>query len=448
MMISLNLQDSDINGKKTTTYQESSACIRAIDVLSKLFEEGKVTIFNLLKYRPCETFEMPIKYQIETNTTMHGYPMVDVCRYFTSHYVGSFSAENVKVSITPRFVAVFNYMVGYTTNLYIPISAAEYGRSTCNSAWLIAFIWKAMLNKALTKSQIPKSYIQNTKNLKHFRGRLDLHRHIHANLTNASRSFCTYPKLSIDNTINRTICYTLTLFRRKKVGHILKEFDEYSRKLESFGVTLTPVRSEEIDSIKYNRLNADYSDVMQLSKLIIQNYGAESISSNLHTEFSYFIDIAELWEAYLLKLLQRNLHNYHVFSPNTSLGDYLLENNMREIRPDIIIEREGRVLMVIDAKYKSYRRFGKKAVEGVQREDLYQMSSYLYHYGKEPESIVGVFSAPVKSEDSCLFSFSSNRLHRIGLVNLEIEEKQDNEQIRQAEKLYIEKIIDILKSIQ
>lgn len=76
------------------------------------------------------------------------------------------------------------------------------------------------------------------------------------------------------------------------------------------------------------------------------------------------------------------------------------------------------------------------------------MSSYLYHYGKEPESIVGVFSAPVKSEDSCLFSFSSNRLHRIGLVNLEIEEKQDNEQIRQAEKLYIEKIIDILKSIQ
>ena len=51
--------------------------------------------------------------------------------------------------------------------------------------------------------------------------------------------------------------------------------------------------------------------------------------------------------------------SYHIYSPNTHHGEFLLNHEMREIRPDIVIEKEGRILAIIDAKYKPYRYFGK-----------------------------------------------------------------------------------------
>ena len=62
---------------------------------------------------------------------------------------------------------------------------------------------------------------------------------------------------------------------------------------------------------------------------------------------------------------------------------------MREIRPDIIIEKNGRKAMIIDAKYKKYSTFGftSKNFQAVSRDDLYQMIAYLYHYGSNNENL-------------------------------------------------------------
>ena len=115
---------------------------------------------------------------------------------------------------------------------------------------------------------------------------------------------------------------------------------------------------------------------------------------------------------YLLKLLQNNLpKKYRVYSPNANFGAKLVEGDMREIRPDILIEENGRVVMVIDAKYKSYTIFGKTSEFGVQRDDLYQMSTYLYHYGKEDKTIVGIFTSPVACPKNDIHSYKKFFYH-------------------------------------
>ncbi len=68
-----------------------------------------------------------------------------------------------------------------------------------NSYWLIALLWKAMLNKALTNAQIPKGYESVTRNQKNYRGRLALSKHIrrYFHLTRRMRGACTsylFPK--------------------------------------------------------------------------------------------------------------------------------------------------------------------------------------------------------------------------------------------------------------
>ena len=159
------------------------------------------------------------------------------------------------------------------------------------------------------------------------------------------------------------------------------------------------------------------------------------------------IDIAELWELYLLRLLQRNLSpDYYVYSPNALSGDCLLEGGMRTIRPDILIEKDGNVILIIDAKYKYYSQVGKTGAKNgcVHRDDLYQMNTYLYHYGRG-RRIAGILTSPVKESDSALHRYANNTEHRIGVVNLNIHScGNDVGKIHEEERSYVKRILDIL----
>ena len=306
-----------------------------------------------------------------------------------------------------------------------------------------------MLNKALTTGQIPREYQTISRNQKHFRGHLAVSKHIHANICDATRFYCTYKKLSMDNTINRTIRATYKHLNMFGMNDVIGEFEEYDKRLESMGVGCAIDDIAELEKIRYTRINAVYKPLINLCKTVLSNKNAQSSSGGSRQDISYFIDIAELWEMYLLKLLQRNLPpEYLVYSPNANVGDFLLNNNMRELRPDIIIERNNKVVMIIDAKYKWYSEFGNTAKLGVSREDLYQMTTYLYHYGKQGSPIVGIFTAPIACKEKDIHTYSENSNHRIGLVNLNIEDAGDDiNKIYSLEKEYIDEISDLLKAL-
>ena len=142
-------------------------------------------------------------------------------------------------------------------------------------------------------------------------------------------------------------------------------------------------------------MNVVYKPVMEFSKAIISRHLAESLpNSQKMAETAFFVDMAELWEMFLLRVLQKKLDDdYNVYSPNLSAGAFLLEDENRAIRPDIIIEKDNRAVMIIDAKYKRYKTLGRTSKDpyAVSREDLYQMTTYLYHYGEDDQPIYGLF---------------------------------------------------------
>lgn len=452
-MISLSLNDSDyIKGfVPNKDFHETGYIIEAIENLKRQFENEEIEIISLQNYNPHIKKEVPIWYTPDSYHSQYYKPIINNCRYFTSHYIGRFSYKGVDILIEPRFGnKMFNYLVSYATNLFLPIGSSEASFSLSNNSyWLIALIWRAMLNKALTTGQIPREYQTISRNQKHFRGHLAVSKHIHANICDATRFYCTYKKLSMDNTINRTIRAT---YKRLNImlgmnKNVISEFEEYDKRLESMGVGCAIDDIAELDKIRYTRINAVYKPLINLCKTILSNKNAQSSSGGSRQDISYFIDIAELWEMYLLKLLQRNLPpEYLVYSPNAHVGDFLLNNNMRELRPDIIIERNNKVVMIIDAKYKNYSELGAISQSGIQRDDLYQMCTYLYHYGKMNDSIIGLFSSPCSQiNNNDIHSFSSNNKHRIGLVNLNAENTM--EKIHEEENNYISKIKKYLSEL-
>ena len=323
-MAILDLKDSDfINGVVLERWQEPSACMFAVDQLCRQFEDARVNIIQLGNYTKPRIPECPVNYTIESLNWIHGKQVIDRCRFFTSHYIGMAVINGVTIRIQPRIGSL--YLLKYAANIYLSESEIEYRiNSNSGNDWMLALLWRTFLNKALTEGMTPKEYKCVTENRRSFRGHMNVRKQIATNCVRQDRFYCDYKKLSFDNTINRTIRYTYALLKEKKHDAIIQEFDAYDKRLESFGVNNAEIDVHEIDRIRYNRLTAPYESVMRICMSIINNHNAE-LENGAKKSFSYFIDIAELWEMYLLKVLQRGLADeYTVYSPNTGKVVYLI----------------------------------------------------------------------------------------------------------------------------
>ena len=176
---------------------------------------------------------------------------------------------------------------------------------------------------------------------------------------------------------------------------------EHDARLASFGVGNEGVSLRDIDAISYTRHTEPYRAVMNLSKLILRGYGAGEVEGAGRGP-AYFVDVAEIWENYLLTAFQKWMPEYRFESPNElNRNDWLLES-ARCVRPDFLVyDKKGRLIAIMDAKYKKVDRIGTTSKEpgAVSREDLYQMATYLYRYGDPGKNIAGIFLTPYSENE-------------------------------------------------
>ena len=450
----LELKDSqyiESNLKSKSAY--TAFYCQAIDKLNIELKDEKIE-FLLLGGIVKEIDNNLIWYKIiSTKEVYNNYATISEATFFTSHYIGFYSTKvnntNVDIFIRPRFgEGIFNHLLSYAYGIYLPKGTSSTNNEKSNNLWLIAIMWKATLQKAMTKSQIPKEYQKIEKNLSTFKGQLNISKHIKHNLFDKSKFYCSYRKLTMNTTINQTIRYVYKLLEKKGFGNLLKDIAEYDQMLQSFGVESKNIHQDNIQNIRYSRLNIYYKKVMELSSLILKSQSKSSDSrSNNNDSFSYFLDIAELWENYLLKVLQRNLPEYNIYSPNDEGGEYLFEK-ARQIIPDIIIKKDDKVIAILDAKYKSYTKVGKFSnsithPNNVSRDDLYQMSTYLYHYADRDSKVLGLFISPVQGEE--IKNLQNNKNHHIGVLGLDIKQFEDSKEfklddINEEEQKFINKL--------
>ena len=222
-----------------------------------------------------------------------------------SHYIGSYATRInsgiVALEIKPRWGEnIVGYLLQYTTGIYLPPDAISGLQQQLSVAeWILALLWRSLFNQALRRFHIPKEYRTKLTNDRVFKGRLDVLRQITENFADQSRFCCIHRPLTIDTTINQTIRRVFSLLTRNRAGAMLSNgFESYDEMLAGFGVKLRDVHPEEIDRIRYTSMSYGYQPLMQVGKAIIRQFGASR--SDLPTgEFSFFIDISEIWEATL-----------------------------------------------------------------------------------------------------------------------------------------------------
>lgn len=177
----------------------------------------------------------------------------------------------------------------------------------------------------------------------------------------------------------------------------------------------TPFTLSEYDyqHIRYNNIYLSWKPLVDFSWSVIQErqFGYRAAESQTQC---IFIDMAEIWEAFLRKKLGEGFSDsgWRVLSiEECTFEIYSAQFYRRDIIPDIILEKDGQ-FMVFDAKYKHMRGIRSSLKDSdLDRTDLFQIHTYIQyvqHY--MGEVVVGGLLYPISAQEVNPSSWHSNSL--------------------------------------
>ncbi|MBF0121652.1 MAG: hypothetical protein HQK79_22705 [Desulfobacterales bacterium] len=397
----------------------------------------------------------PLDSAIEWRTVSTGKDKNDEYISFNvSHYIGTLKLDigtenNVIFNIKPRFgEEVLGLLLEHAFSIYLPKDfSANVDSNTQTTHWLLPLLWRTRLSEAMAKFHIPREYQQREGNLPTLKGRLLIGQHLRHNIVNQHLFYCSYYKYEYDNLINRAIRYSYRLLMEKEgMGNMIAEYEEFDNRLASFGVLDTVEKPEEIEKIRYTRMTEGYQPLMRLCQQIISRQKSGVGGENESIDSGFLVDISEIWENYILKVLEKYLpqEGYNIVCPNHEDEEtWLLEGSRREIRPDFLIYSNGECVAILDAKYKYKDKIGYTSKEdgAISKEDIYAMNTYALHYHKPGQKMLCLFVTPeemptyktenefnglekIKVDGPHEYSHSNDL--KLGVIRMPLPKKNDN----------------------
>lgn len=317
------------------------------------------------------------------------------------HYVGFISKGNTCVQILPKIyeksgisndeeikesMAVLYKMIRYSSFNKV-LQLPEKIDSKLLEQDLLEIFIEIFADKVFRtySSRMYREYIEIDENSSFIRGKIKVPETIRENLIRKDKHFISYQSFEQDNVINNVvktvILRLLAVSKSKEIRAKLKKallFLEDARKID--------LSLNLLNSVRFTRLNKDFKTVYEMARMFFlnlqpQNYeGEESV-------FSFLVPVNELFEQYLYKLFQENgkyqvrYQNKHRFAYFDS-GDSLMM-----VRPDIILEKDGKTAIVVDAKYKN-PGYENGAYKNINSSDLYQVYAYSRIYGVDKVALI------------------------------------------------------------
>jgi 5-methylcytosine-specific restriction enzyme subunit McrC len=155
----------------------------------------------------------------------------------------------------------------------------------------------------------------------------------------------------------------------------------------------------ELERVRYTPITARFAPLAKLSRQIANRRGLAADAAPTGECQGILLDVAELWELYVLAVLRRAADGLGVrhgtgelAAPGFLLRSEVDGETLGDLRPDALVTDNGRTVCVVDAKYKQLHPTAFSTT-GPQREDLYQLAAYLARFGREPGTL-GVLAYP------------------------------------------------------
>lgn len=321
-------------------------------------------------------------------------------QWFANRYIGEcefvYNQQTYVLRITPRFgdqllLKLFEYI--YATKLPPSYHSLAKNEGFDIHKLLISIMWISVLRKALRHGLLKenrKIKEEGTTIRGKFLVRESL---INVNVNNTLGY--KYTVKDVNNIPNQILYKAYQILKRDYFlsdNLLSNSIKSDLNKLGSLVNTRQSIKLSDYKKIRLNSMFKGYRAMLDLSWEIINAKDLNIENSNSLGK-SFFLDMAELWELFVLKVISKNLipEGWNILSNEHEI--YKNTFYRRKLIPDIVMEKKDKIL-VIDAKYKRM----KFIKEDVDRTDIFQIHTYSYFFDDLSKSVYSALVYPLERE--------------------------------------------------
>lgn len=308
--------------------------------------------------------------------------------WWAGRYVGSISFEGHSLIIEPRFgLATLRSWLFEATSVVLTDAPGKLREDESFIAQLLASVWAHGFVEA-ARHGLPALRREVATKGATVRGRLDVPASLRLIAAGGGQVVSIRSERSLDHAASDAIVAAYEVLRRWLGVPDEKWLPTRAKELLPHLMAVTGARPRvptkaELDRIRYTPITAGFAPIAELSRQIANRRGlAADIDASGETK-GVLLDVAELWEMYVLSVLRKAAAPLTVThgTRDKSTTKKLLHSDisgqfMGTLIPDAILLSGSVIRGVIDAKYKSLHP-SASSPNGPQRDDLYQMASYL-----------------------------------------------------------------------
>jgi 5-methylcytosine-specific restriction enzyme subunit McrC len=291
----------------------------------------------------------------------------------TNHHVGVVALpEGRMVEIQPKvgepnLVTLLRYANGVEPTHLSRETELERGTNFVDT---VAMLYLEELEEVLSQG-LRREYVEVEASEEYLRGRLNVQRQLAGGIAKTDFE-CDYDEFTYDTTLNQTVLSVANILAS------LADNPEISGKLREHvsrlrrRVTLREVSVEEAERLELTRLNEYYERVLYLAKLVLKSIFIEDITVGAGASYSLLIGMNDVFEKLVERTVRESLKDRDGWTVEGQAStDNLLSGEPKiRMRPDFVVRKEGKPVLVGDAKWKTH----------VSNNDVYQVVAYQTAY--------------------------------------------------------------------
>lgn len=327
--------------------------------------------------------------------------------WWAGRYVGSLSFEGHSLTIEPRFgLATLRNWLFEGTSVVLTDAPGKLREDESFIAQLLASVWAHGFVEA-ARHGLPALRRDVATKGPTIRGRLDVPASLRLIATGGGEVVSIRSERSLDHAASDAIVAAYEVLRRWLGVPDEQWMPARAKDLIPHLMSVTGTRPRvptkaELDRIRYTPITAGFAPIAELSRQIANRRGLTADVDASGETKGVLLDVAELWEMYVLTVLRKAAAPLTVShgTREKAASKKLLHSDVTgqglgTLIPDAILHARGHVQGVLDAKYKSLHP-SASAPNGPQREDLYQMAAYLNRFIPEGSRVSwGVLAYPM-----------------------------------------------------
>lgn len=232
--------------------------------------------------------------------------------------------------------------------------------------------------RQLVKHGIKSAYVQQEDNLKFYKGKLLVSKHIKQNMAHGERFYVSYDEFHPNRPENKLV--KATLLKLQKLTSSAENTKEIRQLLTAFELVESSVNyQKDFSKVYLDRNTKDYKMLMQWSKIFLMNKSFTTFSGKEHSRALLF-PMESVYESYVALNIRKIMSSAGWNVSTQDKGSYLFMEPRKQfaLRPDIVMERKERVV-ILDTKWKRLINNERKNY-GISQADMYQMYAYSKKY--------------------------------------------------------------------